>query len=196
MAPITKLTKKTQTFLWTKECQKAQELIKQKYIEASIFISPNQQVEFHVHTYASLLTMRAMLFHNIIRKSDQPIVYSFSFLNKAKNNYSTTKIKVLVMVFPWHKFIHYLLGNKFIFYVDYMALVYLVNKPQVSRRMARWLLLFLEYDFTIMYKPCKTHVVANALLRLTDSIEPIGVPNQTTDSTLFYIRLEWLNDVK
>jgi hypothetical protein len=28
MAPITKLTKRTKTFLWTKECQKAWELIK------------------------------------------------------------------------------------------------------------------------------------------------------------------------
>ncbi len=41
MASIIKLTRKTQTFLWTEECQKAWESIKHKYIEASIFISPN-----------------------------------------------------------------------------------------------------------------------------------------------------------
>jgi hypothetical protein len=41
MALITKLTKKTKTFLWTKECQKVWELIKQKYIERPILISPN-----------------------------------------------------------------------------------------------------------------------------------------------------------
>jgi hypothetical protein len=41
MAPITKLTKNIKTFLWTKECQKAWELIKQKYIEILILISPN-----------------------------------------------------------------------------------------------------------------------------------------------------------
>jgi hypothetical protein len=41
MAPIIKLTKNTESFLWTKECQKAWELIKQKYIETSILISPN-----------------------------------------------------------------------------------------------------------------------------------------------------------
>jgi hypothetical protein len=34
------------------------------------------------------------------------------------------------MVFALHKFKHYLLGNKFMFYVDHMALVYLLNKPQ------------------------------------------------------------------
>jgi hypothetical protein len=44
--------------------------------KAPILISRNWHVEFHVHTYASLLTMGAMLSQNIIRKSDQPIVYA------------------------------------------------------------------------------------------------------------------------
>ncbi len=79
------------------------------------------------------------------------------------------------MVFVLHKFKHYLLGDKFVFYVDHMALVHLVNKPQVSRKIVRWLLLFLEYDFTIMYKPSKTHVVKDALSRLPNIIKPTYV---------------------
>jgi hypothetical protein len=35
--------------------------------------------------------------------------------------------------------------------------------------------LFLEYDFTIVYKPGRTHEVANALSRLPDIRKPIGV---------------------
>jgi hypothetical protein len=66
------------------------------------------------------------------------------------------------MVFGLHKFRHYLLGNKFVFYVNYMALVYLVNNPLVSSCIV-WLLLFLEYGFTILYKLGCTHVVADEL---------------------------------
>jgi hypothetical protein len=33
-----------------------------------------------------------------------------------------------------------------------MALVYLINKPQISSRIDRWLFIFLEYDFKIVYK--------------------------------------------
>jgi len=80
--------------------------------------------------------------------------------------------------------------------VDHMALVYLVNKPQVSERISKWLLLFLEYDFIVVYKPSRTHVVTNALSRLPDIIEPTCVLNQTTYANLFYIMLKWLNDVK
>jgi hypothetical protein len=97
-------------------------------------------VEFHVYIDASLLVVGAMLSQNILGKSDQPIVYASRFLNIIKQNYSTTHTKVLAMFFSLHKFRHYLMGNKFVFYVDHMALVYLVNKPLVSGRIAKWLL--------------------------------------------------------
>jgi hypothetical protein len=58
------------------------------------------------------------------------------------------------------------------------------------------LLLFLEYDFTVVYKPGKIHVVVNALLRLLDIIEPTCVFDPTTYASLFYTELEWLKDVR
>jgi hypothetical protein len=136
-------------------------LIKQKYINAHILISPNWQVEFHVHTNASLLVVGVMLFQILIGKSDQLVVYASRLLNRAEHNYSTTEREALITIFSFHKFRHYLLGNKFVFYVDHMALVYLVNKPHVSRRIVRWLLLFFKYDLAIIYKLGITHVVDN-----------------------------------
>jgi len=66
------------------------------------------------------------------------------------------------MVFVLHKFQHYnLLGNKCGFYVDHMVLMYLVNKPHVSKNIVRCLFLFLKYNFKVMYKPNKKHVVEN-----------------------------------
>jgi hypothetical protein len=79
------------------------------------------------------------------------------------------------MVFALHKFRHYLLGNKFVYYVDHMALIYLVNKPHASRKIPKWLLLFLEYDFTLLYKPSKTHIFAYALSSLLNVTKPSGV---------------------
>jgi hypothetical protein len=165
-------------------------------VEALILIPPSWQLEFHVHTYASLLAMGAMLAQNPTGKYDQPIVYVSRLFNKAEQNYTTTKRKALTMVHALHKFKHFLFGNKFVFYVDHMALVYLVNKPQVSRRITRWLLLFLEYEFTIVYKPSKTHVIANVLSRLLDSLEPLGVLDQTMDASLFSIEPIWMWEVK
>lgn len=53
------------------------------------------------------------------------------------------------MVYALQKFHHYLFKNKFIFYVDHMALLYLVQNPQVSRRIAR--LLFSSWSMTFLW---------------------------------------------
>jgi len=79
--PISKLTGKAKTFLWTEERKKPWELIKHKYIETPILILPNLQVEFHVHTNTSLLVVGILLSQNVTRKSDQPIVYASRLLN-------------------------------------------------------------------------------------------------------------------
>jgi hypothetical protein len=55
-----------------------------------------------------------------------------------------------------------------------MALVYLVNKPHVSRMIVRWLL-FIKYEFLVVYKHGRTHVVVNILSKLPDNLKPLGV---------------------
>ncbi len=96
------------------------------------------------------------------------------------------------MVYALHKFKHYLLSNKFTFFVNHMVLMYLVNKPQVSGKIARWLLLFLEYDFKILYKQGRSHLMANALNRLPNQIEHVGIPIQTYDVHLLTLQPKWL----
>jgi hypothetical protein len=81
------------------------------------------------------------------------------------------------MLYALHKFRHYMLSNKFTFYVGHMALVYLVNKPHVFRKLVRWHLLFLEYDFKIVYKPNRSHLMVDALNKLPNHIKLVGVPD-------------------
>ncbi len=76
-----------------------------------------------MHTNASLLAVGAMLAWNPIGKYDQLIVHASRLLNKAKQKYTTIKEKALATVYALHKFKHFLLGNKFVFYVDHMAMV-------------------------------------------------------------------------
>ncbi len=122
-------------------------------------------------------------------------MYSSRLFNSAERNHTTIKKEALVMVYALQKFKHYLLGNMFTFYVDHMALMYLVNKPQVSGRLGRWFLLFVEYNFKIVYKPSRSHLMANALNRLPNSNKLVKVPDQTYDAHMFTLQLEWLQSV-
>jgi hypothetical protein len=105
----------------------------------------------------------AIFAQNPTCKCDKLVMYSTRLLNSTKRNYTTILRKALVMIYALHKFIHYLLSKKFLSYVDHMALVHFVNKPQVSNRLTRWLFLFLEYDFKNKYQLGKSHLMANAL---------------------------------
>ncbi len=92
-------------------------------------INPNWELKFHVHTDTSQLIVGAILAQNLINKFDQLVMYASKLLNSTQINYTTIEKEALAMVYVLHKFKHYLLGNWFSFYVDHMALVYLVNKP-------------------------------------------------------------------
>ncbi len=76
-----------------------------------------------MHTNASLLAVGAMLARNPIGKYDHLIIYASRLLNKTKQKYITIEREALAMVYAWHKFKHFLVGNKFVFYVNHMALV-------------------------------------------------------------------------
>ena len=118
---------------------------------------------------------------------DHPIYFASRQLVQAEKNYSVTEREALGMIFSVQKFRHYLLGNKFIFHVDHDALKYMVNKPQLSGRMARWVLLLQEFDFTVEVRPGKSHANADHLSRINEELEIEAIDDSFPDAQLFYI---------
>ncbi len=57
-------------------------------------------------------------------------------------------------------------------------------------------MLFLEYEFIIVYKPGITHVVVDTLSILLDNLEPLGVVDQIMDALVFSIELIWTKEIK
>ena len=55
-------------------------------------------------------------------------------------------------------------------FVDHMAIKYLVNKAELSGRLARWVLLLQEFDYTVEYKPGRMHLQANHFSRLSKEV--------------------------
>jgi hypothetical protein len=56
-------------------------------------------------------------------------------------------------------------------------------------------LLFLECDFIIVYKSSRSHLMWNALNRLPNHTELVGVPDQIYDVHLFTLQPRWLHNV-
>ena len=85
------------------------------------------------------------------------VSYASRQLNDAKKNYTTTKQECLHMIYAVKKFRNYLLANKFVFFIDHQALLYLVNKPCNTGHIVRWFFILLEFDFTVVVKKGITH---------------------------------------
>ena len=120
---------------------------------------------------------------------DFPICYASRQLNSAKKNFTTTEREGLNMVYAIKKFWHYILANKFVFFVDHQALLYLVDKPCSMRRIFRWFLILLEFDLIMVVKKGTTHQRAYHLSRLTHGEPPIGMDDDLCDAYLFNIEM-------
>ena len=103
--------------------------LKQCLTSAPILKSPDWNVIFHVHVDASNYALGAILAQPREKHMDFPISYASMQLNNAEQNYTTTEQEGLGMIYAVKKFRHNLLANKFLFFTDHQALLYLVNKP-------------------------------------------------------------------
>lgn len=127
-----------------------------------MLIPPDWDKPFHVYVDASNIALGCVLSQKDDKNMDHPIYFATCQLIAAEKNYTTTEREALGMIFAVQKFRHYLLGYPFTFYVDHDALKYLINKPDLSGRLARWVLLLQEFNFSIVVRPGKTH--ANAII--------------------------------
>jgi hypothetical protein len=98
-----------------------------------VFIILDWKQKFHVHTGASNYAIRAMLVQNHDNTINKPIYYVNQMMNGTKKNYSIIEKETLAMIYAIKKFRHYLLENNLTFFVDHQALIYLINKPTITR---------------------------------------------------------------
>jgi hypothetical protein len=188
--PLTYLTKQTDApGIWTDECSKAFNKLKKRLSKAPVLIAPNWERPFEVYVDASNFAIGSVLSQKNSKGHDKPIYFASRQLSAAEKNYSVTERESLGMVYSVQKYRHYLLGYKFTFHVDHDALKYMVNKPQLSGRLTRWVLLLQEFDFTVNVRPGKKHANADFLSRMSEEINPESIDDSFPDAHLFNVEI-------
>ena len=122
--------------------------LKKRLSQALILIPPNWTRDFDVYVDASNFAIGSVLSQKNSKGHDQPIYFSSWQLSAVEKNYSVTESEALGMLYFVQKYRHYLLGYKFTFHVNHDALKYMINKPQLSGQIARWILLLQEFNFS------------------------------------------------
>jgi hypothetical protein len=158
-------------------------------VTTPILVFLDWEKTFHVHVDASTIALGKIMVQPRAGDLDHPIAFARRKLSELDNNYNTMERQGLAMIYALHKFRHYLLGKHFKMLTNHYALKYLVNKPVLGGRIYRWLLLFQEFDFEVIFKPGNLKVGLDYLSRVTNGEEPTNLEDNFPDAQLFLVQV-------
>ena len=145
-APLHALTKKDTPFVWTDDCQKAADTLKEALSSSPVLAYPDFTKSFRLYVDASYAGLGAIL-AQVQDNKERVISYASRSLNAAEKKYSTTELECLALYWGIKTHHVYLYGRKFQVYTDHQALTWLKKMKNPSGRQARWVLGLSEYDF-------------------------------------------------
>jgi hypothetical protein len=111
-------------------------------VTTPILVFPDWEKTFHVHVYASTITLGSIMAQPGAGGLNHPISFSRRKLSKLEKNYNTTERECLAMVYALQKSRHYLLGKYIKMFTGHYSHKYLVNKTVMGGRICIWILLF------------------------------------------------------
>nr|GEZ70062.1 reverse transcriptase domain-containing protein [Tanacetum cinerariifolium] len=179
--PMTHLLKKDTLFIFSEDCLKAFQTLKQKFTEAPILIAPNWALPFELMCDASDFAIGAVLGQRY-EKHFWPIHYASKTLTEAESNYTTTEKEMLAVMYAFDKFRSYLILNKCTVHTDHSALKYLFAKKDAKARLLRWVLLLQEFDFDVLDTKGAENLAVDHLSRLEKPYENVLDPKEINET--------------
>lgn len=172
ISPLTNLLRKNQRFIWTTTCEEAFGKIKECLVSAPILSSPDFTKGFYVKCDASGYGLGAVL-TQIIEDKERVICYLSRSLTKQEKKYTTTERELLAVLFAVEKLRPYLEGSEFTVETDHHSLVWLDNLKNPNGRLCRWAVKLQSYNFKVVHRKGKDHVIPDALSRAVPNIDTI-----------------------
>lgn len=171
-APLTELLKsgKGNSFRWSEEANVAMDRLKTSLTNAPVLANPDYEQEFIIQADASDYGIGAVLVQGV--NSDEKVIAYFSRkLSATQRKYHTTEKECLAVLSAIEKFRPYLEGSHFTVITDHASLCWLQNLKDPSGRLGRWALKLQQYNFHLIHRKGKLHIVPDALSRSVETID-------------------------
>jgi RNase H-like domain found in reverse transcriptase/Reverse transcriptase-like len=151
--PFTRLTKKNISFKWDGECQRAFEKIKAYLLNPPVLAAPIPGKELILYTTALDGSLGALLAQENQDGNQNALYYLSRMMVGAEHGYSPIEKHCLALIFAIKKLRHYMLAHKIILISKVDPLKYLMTRPMLTGRLAKWTIILTEFD--IIYTPQK-----------------------------------------
>lgn len=181
VSPLTDLLKKNRAFVWSDECTRAWAEIKERLVTAPVLACPDFSREFVVQCDGSNFGIGAVLTQDF-EDGEKVIAYISRSLTRQERNFTTTEKECLAVLWAIEKFRPYVEGSHFTVITDHYSLVWLNNLKNPTGRLARWAVRLQQYDYTIVHRKGKEHVVPDALSRAVPVLETVEVTGEDSVS--------------
>ena len=155
--------KKRVKVCWGPEQQEAFEALQRLCMESPIMAYADFKSLFVLHMDASGDGLGAVLYQ-VQEGQKRVIAYASRSLSKSERNYPVHKLEFLAL--KWaitDKFQEYLYSSEFQVCTNNNTLTYVLTTAKLDAKGHRWVAALSNYTFSIIYKPGKGHVDANAL---------------------------------
>ncbi|KAI5337975.1 hypothetical protein L3X38_017246 [Prunus dulcis] len=146
MSTFTPLLKKGQPYIWSKECQEAYQQVQQLIARLPTMRAPTPGFPLKLYLAATDTAVGALLAQDSREGEESPIYYVSRQLKGAETRYPKAELLCLALVYAAQRLRHYFLAHKLQLVVKSDPVRYLLTRPVLSGRLARWLLQLSEFD--------------------------------------------------
>ena len=181
--PLHQLLKKGTRWVWSKACNKAFRLLKEKLASAEVLARYDVNLPIKLDCDASAYGIGAVLSHTYSDGSEHPIAYVSRTLSPSEGNYAQLEKEGLALVYGVKKFHKYLYGRPFTLVTDHKPLLAILgskkNLPTLAAAcLQRWALFLLGYRYQLEFRPSGKHCNADGLSRLPRCAQGEEAPAQ------------------
>ncbi len=166
--PLFELTKKDVDFVWTRNCQKAFDALKEALMGALILVRPNFKEPFYIDVDWSTKGVGAILSQKEGR-FERVIAYASKALTMAQKKFHPMEGECYALIWGILHFRQYLHRTHFTLRMDHKPLEWLATVSDAHGKRGRWIDLLQDYSFKIVHRPGMKHANADALSR-----NPVG----------------------
>ena len=167
--PLTRLTQKNQTFIWTASAAQAFLDLKKAFTSAPVLAHVDPIKQFVLEADASDFALGSILSQQGDDGQLHPVAFHSRKFNAAEINYEVHDKELLAIVDSFEQWRHFLEGSlhQILVYSDHKNLTYFQNARVLTRRQARWAQFLTRFEFKIIYRPGLQQGKADALSRRT-----------------------------
>lgn len=189
--PLHNLLRKNQKFVWSEECQKSFEKIKELLCSQPILEIFDQELPINIYTDASLEGVGAILKQTQPNGKEKPVAYFSKKLNEAQKRKKAIYLECLAIKEAVKYWQYWLMGKSFTVYSDHKPLENMNIKSRTDEELGDLTFYLSQYDFKIRYVPGKENLEADSLSR-----NPVLRPSENKDEQLKIVNLIKLKDIQ